>query len=156
KRARHSATLLPNGKVLVAGGIDVAETLSSAELYDPSSGTWSSTGSLITPREEPTATLLPNGQVLVCGGGEDTTELYDPASGAWAATGSLATDRLHETATLLLDGEVLVAGGQDSGTLASAEVYKVGLGFSDAWQPQIATAQFRAGHRLELTGSLFQ
>ena len=67
-RRNHTATLLPNGKVLVAGGYDGVNYLSSAELYDPASGTWSATGSLTTARKSHTATLLPNGKVLVAGG----------------------------------------------------------------------------------------
>ena len=66
--AYHTATLLPNGKVLVAGGSIAAAALSSAELYDPASGTWTATGSLGTARDSHTATLLPNGKVLVAGG----------------------------------------------------------------------------------------
>src|SRR5438309_4456758 len=93
----HTATLLPNGKVLVAGGGDIDGIHPSAELYDPASGTWSATGSLATPRSGHTATLLPNGKVLVAGGGDGSilasAELYDPASGTWSATGSLATAR---------------------------------------------------------------
>jgi hypothetical protein len=65
----HTATLLPNGKVLVAGGYNTANIpLSSAELYDPVTGTWTATGSMITTRVNPSATLLPNGKVLVVGG----------------------------------------------------------------------------------------
>ena len=67
-RFRHTATLLPNGKVLVAGGYDIGSYLASAELYDPASGTWTATGSLATARYAHTATLLPNGKVLVAGG----------------------------------------------------------------------------------------
>jgi hypothetical protein len=107
-RFGHTATLLPNGKVLVAGG--------GAELYDPASGAWSVTGSLATARSGHTATLLPNGKVLVAGGVGPSgilasAELYDPASGTWSATGSLATARRLHTATLLPNGKVLVAGG---------------------------------------------
>ena len=96
----NTATLLPNGKVLVVGGLgdgDVA--LASAELYDPASGIWTATGSLSTPRQAHTATLLPNGKVLVAGGSNDgltvtaSAELYDPASGTWTATGSLVIAR---------------------------------------------------------------
>ena len=67
KREFHSATLLPNGKVLVAGGYN-GSTLASAELYDSASGSWTRTGSLANERDNHTATLLPNGKVLVAGG----------------------------------------------------------------------------------------
>src|SRR5437660_128069 len=66
-RAEHTATLLPDGKVLVAGGY-AAGWLASAELYDPATGTWTVTGSLATARSNDTATLLPDGKVLVAGG----------------------------------------------------------------------------------------
>ena len=65
---RHTATLLPNGQVLVAGGHGNGRLLASAELYDPATGTWTATGSLATARGYHTATLLPNGKVLVAGG----------------------------------------------------------------------------------------
>ena len=67
-RFDHTATLLPSGKVLVAGGYDNGGVLSSAELYDPATGTWTATGSLGTARYAHTATLLPSGKVLVAGG----------------------------------------------------------------------------------------
>ena len=67
-RYDHTATLLPSGKVLVAGGQNNGRHLSSAELYDPASGTWTATGSLGTARHAHTATLLPSGKVLVAGG----------------------------------------------------------------------------------------
>ncbi len=120
-RFLHTATLLPNGMVLVAGGLDSNfHSSASAELYDPASGTWTTTGSLNTAPYEPTATLLPNGMVLVAGGSDNsgnasaTAELYDPASGTWTATGSLNTARAEHTATLLSNGMVLVAAGSDS------------------------------------------
>jgi hypothetical protein len=123
--------LLPNGKVLVAGGVASGGVrLASAELYDPASGTWTATGSLATPRNLSTATLLLNGKVLVAGGqgigftALASAELYDPASGSWTATGSLANARFDHTATLLPNGQVLVAAGDnDPGYLASAELY---------------------------------
>src|SRR5213594_4181884 len=68
-RYGHTATLLPNGKVLVAGGVGPSGDLASAELYDPASGTWTATGSLNDARDFHTATLVPNGKVLVAGGG---------------------------------------------------------------------------------------
>jgi hypothetical protein len=122
--------LLPNGKVLVAGGLrGVSGCLSSAELYDPASGSWSATGSLHTARNQHAATLLPNGNVLVAGGGGDNSglssaELYDSVSGTWTVTGSLNDERIYDTATLLPNGQVLVAGGVDQiGPVASAELY---------------------------------
>ena len=123
--------MLPNGKVLVAGGVNGGVSLASAELYDPASGTWTATGSLGAARYLHTATLLPNGKVLVAGGVNDTNgtlasaELYDPASGNWSTTGGLATARDNHTATLLPNGKVLVAGGINSGNsvFAGAELY---------------------------------
>ena len=116
-RYNHTATLLPNGKVLVAGG---QEQL-------PVSRARNSTIRRAAPGRPPaaspphamhhTATLLPNGKVLVAGGygcreaSLASAELYDPASGTWTATGSLATARSYHTATLLPNGKVLVAGG---------------------------------------------
>jgi Galactose oxidase, central domain/Kelch motif len=133
-RTGHTATLLPDGRVLVAGGygggmVPPSSLLpTSAELYDPASGTWTATGSMGTPRIGGTATLLRDGRVLVAGGISDGTsaELYDPASGTWTATGSMVIPRLGGTATLLRDGRVLVAGGCCDGngiSLASAELY---------------------------------
>ena len=133
-RNGHTATLLPNGKVLVAGGGDGGSILASAELYDPASGTWSATGSLVFARFAHTATLLPNSKVLVAGGEGPfqsvlaSAELYDPASGTWSATGSLVFARWTHTATLLPNGKALVAGGFSSfsgGELASAELYNM-------------------------------
>ena len=97
-REYHSATLLPNGKALVAGGFSFGTgILGSAELYDPASGTWSGTGSLTAARAEQTATLLPNGKVLVAGG---TTILPQRLSRQRGTVRSserdLDSDRQHE------------------------------------------------------------
>ena len=126
----HTATLLPNGKVLVAGGYNDSGMLASAELYDPASGTWTATGSLATARDVtrrrccPTARCSSRGAWLTAQLLR-SAELYDPASGTWSATGSLATARYYHTATLLPNGKVLVAGGhrQRRRLLASAELY---------------------------------
>jgi WD40 repeat protein len=126
-REYHTATLLPNGKVLIAGGSNGAY-LSSAELYDPTNGTFIATGSLGTARDLHTTTLLPNGKVLIAGGynGASLTsaQLYDPTSGTFTATGSLGTARYFHTATLLPNGKVLIAAGLSTGPyLATAELY---------------------------------
>src|SRR4051812_12308095 len=117
-RADATATLLPSGQVLVAGGSGAqGEVYDTAELYDPATGAWTPTGKLNDARARHSATLLPTGQVLVVGGFNGsaalaTAELYDPATGAWKPTGTFVTDaRYQHTATLLRSGRVLVAGG---------------------------------------------
>ena len=117
---KHTATLLPNGQVLVAGGLPTP-----AELYDPA--TEMSTGFMTTPRRRHTATLLPNGLVLAADGHTGSSELYDPATGSWTATARLSPGRWFHTATLLGSGNVLVSGGEASapyGILARSQLYK--------------------------------
>jgi hypothetical protein len=126
-RTYHTATLLNNGKVLVAGGYNGYINLASAELYDPDTGIWSLTGNMNATREFHTATLLNNGKVLVAGGSNlASAELYDPVTGIWSPAGSMNVSRTYHTATFLNDGsgKVLVAGGWGGGAdLASAELY---------------------------------
>jgi N-acetylneuraminic acid mutarotase len=162
-RDRHTATLLPDGKVLVAGGNGVFGALvGPAELYDPACGAWTDTGAMITPRTELTATLLPNGKVLAAGGSLRTNaELYEPATGMWTATAGLHAARELHTATLLPDGQVLVVAGEGNlspNNLVSVERYDAGLGFSNSWQPQIATvtSPLNINSNLTLTGSGFR
>src|ERR1700693_2047363 len=143
-RFSHTATLLADGKVLITGGSDnlaalafhdsqpatlhakgeahaadgsiSSYDLATAELYDPSTGTFTATGSMSEERSEHTATLLADGKVLVAGGTADNVaEIYDPATGLFTATGDLVVGgRWACTATLLQDGTVLIAGGRDS------------------------------------------
>jgi hypothetical protein len=152
KRQLHTATLLPDGRVLVAGGLG-AFYLSSAELYDPASGAWTPTGSMAAARGYHTATLLHDGRVLVVGGSGSgaafsSAELYDPASGAWTPTGSMAAARRLHTATLLPDGRVLVAGGTAGASpIASAELYDPRSG---AWTTTGSMAIAREAHTATL------
>jgi hypothetical protein len=165
-RYTHSATMLPNGQVLVAGGYTGSSYLSSVEVFNPIAGAWTTTNAMSFARANHTATLLPNGQVLVAGGGTDNNiltnlvEVYDPGANAWLIAGSLADARYVPTATLLLNGQVLVAGGYAGGTtaLASSEIYDVGLGFSNGWQPQVysLTTPLSFGSSLVVTGAPFR
>ena len=127
-RAYHTATLLPNGKVLTAGGEGGAGAVSSAEVYDPASGIWSATGAMNQAHEYHTATLLTDGRVFVTGGISNSAEWYDPSSNTWMVAGAMNQTRYLHTATLLVDGRVLVAGGNDAAdnTLNSAELYTPG------------------------------
>ena len=140
-REFNTATLLADGRVLLAGGSsgsqedvgsEAKEDVASAEIYDPTTGTFAPTGRMIDGRQYHTATLLADGSVLVVGGGGDyahlsflaSAELYDPETGTFTATGPLADARTYQTATLLDDGRVLVTGGYGAvAPLASAEIY---------------------------------
>jgi hypothetical protein len=141
-RASHSAALLADGRVLIAGGTYTGADLASAELYDPKTGTFSSTASMRDARIYETATLLADGRVLVAGGGGDyanrrflaSAELFDPTTGTFTATGSMKDARTFHTASLLADGRVLVTGGYGAlAPLPTAELYdpKTGM-FSPA------------------------
>jgi len=135
-RYDHTAILLPNGEVLVAGGSDASgNPLSSAELYDPGTGTFTSLSSMATPRARHTATLLGNGKVLLAGGNAgtgssftvfNTAELFDPGTSIFTTTGNLTAARGEHTATVLQDGRVLLTGGYDNNPAngqVSAEIY---------------------------------
>jgi N-acetylneuraminic acid mutarotase len=161
-----TATLLPDGTVLVAGGADGhadgSEPLSSAELFHRASGSWVATGSMLAGRIGQTATLLSNGMVLVAGGSSDdgqetaleSVELYDPVTGAWTATGDMIRARSRHTTTLLSDGRVLVAGGFESAQgaggydrLPSAELYDPVTG---SWTATDDMSQARDAHTATL------
>lgn len=157
-RESQTATLLPSGLVLVAGGATVSNgaPIPSAELYSPAAHTWSSTSSMSTPRSGHSATLLSSGMVLVVGGtnvappsGQTlpvlaSAELYNPVAGTWSPTGSMSTARSGHTATLLKNGFVLVEGG--SGT-TSAELYDPVAG---TWSPTGSTLNAHYGETATL------
>jgi hypothetical protein len=169
----HTATLLADGRVLIAGGITgenplaslsvvlasdhtadtSAQVLTSAELYDPATGTFSRTGSMSDFRNSHTATLLPDRRVLVVGGGGEgyasrtSAELYDPATGTFRPTGSMTIGRWLHAATLLRDGRVLITGGRapDDTTAATAEMFDPGSGrFSSAGSMDASRQQHTA------------
>lgn len=130
-RSGHTATLLPNGLVLIAGGWGVNSILASAELYDSQTGQFQQAASLSAPRAGMTATLLQDGRVLIVGGESEhnmsqlAAEIYDPATDRFTLSGNLNTGRAAHTATLLKDGRVLLTGGStgENTVLSSAEVY---------------------------------
>lgn len=153
-RSNHTATLLLNGKVLVAGGRNSGGVLSSSELYDPANGAWTSTtGTMVFNRTHHTATLLRDGKVLIAGGDNGSTALnsaalYDPVSGFWMGTNNLGVARVAHTATLLPNGNVLVVGGDASGApTTSAEVYNPTTG---TWSPTGNLISARANHTATL------
>lgn len=132
-----TATLLRDGRVLMTAGVMLLPSIPEAEIFDPTTGTFSPTGSPTHLGGGQTATLLAGGRVLVAGGNDDvnnaaraTAELYDPVTGIFIPTGSMAVARSGHTATLLSDGRVLVTGGfglpntsSGSPNLTSAEIY---------------------------------
>ena len=131
-RLFHTATVLPDGRVLVVAGYggSMFQTIPLSEIYDPVAQSWAATGNLKTKRRIHTATLLTNGKVLVTGGlltvGLATAELWD--AGTFTDVGSMATGRYFHTATRLADGRVLVTGGGDTFPLATTEIFESGIG----------------------------
>jgi Kelch motif/Galactose oxidase, central domain len=129
-RGFATATLLPNGKVLIAGGFGTTTT-DASELYDPATNKFSAGPPMSQARGEATATLLPNGKVLIAGGNDgtnalSTTEIYDIATKTFAPGPSMIAARFAAGATLLANGKVLIAGGNASspfGELSSTELY---------------------------------
>lgn len=128
-RFSHTATLLQSGKVLVAGGCTSSVSCTDtnvSEVYDPTTNSWSTTGSLNIARYSHTAVLLKNGKVLAIAGSASTScELYDPTTGTWSNTASTNVARINNGTTLLADGKVLVTGGVQGGRfpISSAEIY---------------------------------
>ncbi|MBF8290740.1 MAG: kelch motif family protein [Chloroflexi bacterium] len=167
-RVGHTATLLADGRVLVVGGHDWdgAQAASvevmgrtSAEVFDPATNTWTTTGAMATGRAFHTATLLSDGSVLVAGGGladeaaARSAEIYDPETGRWSPAPSMAEDRFGHTATRLADGTVLVLGGVGLGSdpvaRGPAALYDP---IARTWTAYAAPSDARAGHTATLLG----
>jgi hypothetical protein len=149
-RSYHTATLLNDGKVLVAGGFDAGGASSAtAESYDPGTGNFTSVGNLPSKSAGHTATLLScscasNGKVLLVGGGNASAGLYDPSTRAWTATGGNAGNRSFHTATTLSNGKVLLVGGADGSgkALGSSVIFDPASG-SFANGPSLGVARER-------------
>ena len=134
-------TVLSNGKVLIVGGFSGGvSTTATCEIYDPSVGTWSSTGSISSARHDVSVILLANGKALASGGQVGSSsasaicQLYDPSVGTWSNTGSLNTARHEHSSILLSTGKVLIVGGvNSSGTeIMSCELYDPSTGICTA------------------------
>jgi hypothetical protein len=164
--AGHTATLLANGKLLVAGGVRSAGAGTAAvDLFDPLNGTWTSMAPMNAMRSSHTATLLPDGRVLVVGGSTVSTaaakgyvnntsaEIYDPAANTWTLAAPMTAARSHHTATLLPDGKVLVVGGENLLYLVepTAEIYDPAV---NAWSaPRAQPVAERSQHTATLLPS---
>ncbi len=178
-RGHHTATLLPDGRVLVAGG-EVRDgsgqrrILASAELYDPATNSWTPVEGMVTPRTNQTATVLPDGRVLLIGGETPgasnspevtpSAEIFDPVTGRWSSGGALSTGRAGHTATPLPDSRIMVMGGQTDAVRGgrvvfaaagfaattpspSTEIYDPARG---TWTPVASLGTRRAGHTATL------
>jgi len=163
-RASHTATLLPNGNVLIAGGTDGSQALATAELFDPATRTFAATGNMTTARNGHTATLLANGKVLIAGGSDvsqlggdgsqplATAELYDPVTGTFSPTGNMITAQSGPS-TRLANGKVFFAGA-DRG-----EIYDPATGtfaltgaYADPFPVSWTTATFLLDGRVLVIG----
>jgi hypothetical protein len=156
-RLEHVAALLPDGRVLVAGGRSSWNDggLASAETFDPASGSFTATGSMGPGRAAARASALPSGKVLVTGGIDAggavlaSAQTYDGDADAWAPAGSFVDARAHHTATTLVDGRVLVLGGHQNTPSSSAD-YPISASIYDedvgGWQPVADWATSRGWH----------
>jgi uncharacterized protein (TIGR03437 family) len=129
-----TATLLADGRVLVAGGFDISASVNvaAAEIYDPTAGSFTKTGSLTSNRAGHTATLLQDGRVLVAGGSNTTqllnsAEMFDPATGQFSSAGAMHVRRVRHFAIRLPSGKVLIGSGEFAGN-STAELFDPATG----------------------------
>jgi predicted ATPase len=150
-RVDHTATLLPDGTLLVAGGQCGPGRYRACERFDPVAGVWSAAAAMAHPRSRHTATLLADGRVLVAGGSTDAegvlagAELFDPRRGAWRPAAAMACPRASHAAVLLRDGRILVAGGTPDNVEGhvTCEIYDPA---ADAWTRAADLAITHQGH----------
>ncbi|WII70535.1 kelch repeat-containing protein [Bdellovibrio sp. 22V] len=163
-RARATATVLQNGKVLVVGGQDSANILNTTDIYDPDSNTWTAGPLLTKARSGHTATLLPNGKVLVLGGTGDfggsirpaEVEIYDPDTNTWSLGANMPTPCYYPSATLVpggAGGKVVVIGGQTATYLTAAQIYDVA---TNTWTIGASMTTGRVAHAaVRMGGKIF-
>jgi hypothetical protein len=169
-RDAHTASLLPTGSVVVAGGVDNGTILSDTEIYTPGGvgfgGAWTQGAPLNVARYDAVATTLADGRVLVTGGfnalgAVNSAEIYDPIQNTWTLTSSnggtnMTTARVYHTATLLPNGDVLIAGGYNGTSLApvnSAEIFNPSTNTFTALPSGLVTARDQATATLVIGGS---
>ena len=155
ERARHTATLLRDGTILIAGGFNNDQYLAEAEIFDPATGTSIQIASMNFPRQDHTATLLNDGRVLVTGGYNNMqlwlsdSEIYNPANDTWTVVPMLATHGVQHTATLMKDGRVLVAGGVDEVGMGTDRV-EIFDPHTNSWWGAMPLDSDRASHTAQL------
>jgi len=159
-RGEFATVVLNDGRVLAVGGVTTVGTvtipLASAEIYDPRTGIWTSTGSMGTPRNDLALVVLRDGRVLAAGGEMDaqgdrstSAEIFDPRTEKWTPTGPMTTPRseAEHASVLLPDGRVLVPGGYTAnGTpTATSDLYDPRTG-NGTWTASGSMSVVRAGH----------
>jgi hypothetical protein len=160
-RSTPTATLLLDGRVLLAGGTDNNTTdqpTNKAEIYDPATEQWGATGDMTFARDFATETRLPNGRVmLIAGYGNDFAllekgDIYDPATGTWSPTGKMGRARVGHSSTLLSDGKILVSAGYDD--FETAEPFTSAETFNSTTIPEISSVSI-SGKKLFTQGTSF-